>query len=164
MSVPPRVIAAVFSTIWNRWTTHRRFQRRNLTSSQCLLGCGGQAEDSIEHYVNCTIVRAVAARFLNLKSHQVNLHTFVFCNPAVTTPQDMTAAALLIYASYTAFNYQRCHVALRESDVYDAMVQWVREGARGHSNATKVLQGRWQQRMHTSEHSGVTRQVRRRLL
>ena len=34
---PPRVQAAAFSTIWNRWTTSRRFQATSVHS--CLLGC-----------------------------------------------------------------------------------------------------------------------------
>ena len=57
--VPPRVVAAVFNTILNRWATHRRFQEKSSVTNVCLLGCGGEAEDSIEHYTNRTFVRVL---------------------------------------------------------------------------------------------------------
>ncbi len=47
--VAPRVTAAYFSALWNRWTTARRFQQRHESHNICVLGCGGLAEDSIEH-------------------------------------------------------------------------------------------------------------------
>jgi hypothetical protein len=37
--VTPRVWSAVFSTIWNRWTTARRFQQRESSNNVCALGC-----------------------------------------------------------------------------------------------------------------------------
>ncbi len=40
--VAPRVAAAVWGMIWNRWCTAKRFQGH----TQCTLGCG-QGEDSI---------------------------------------------------------------------------------------------------------------------
>jgi len=49
--VPPRVLAAVVSTIWNRWTTARGFQKRFTPACCCLLGCPRRAEDPIEHYL-----------------------------------------------------------------------------------------------------------------
>ena len=74
--VPPRVISAVFGVIWNRWTTHRRFQKRQADSNVCQLGCPRTAEDSLEH------VREVGTRFLKLHPlQQINAHTFLMCNP-----------------------------------------------------------------------------------
>ena len=63
---PPRVIAAVFSTAWNRWCTERRFQRRNGPHNRCVLGCGGDAEDSIEHYSRCFAIRRFHQGFLRI--------------------------------------------------------------------------------------------------
>ena len=51
--LPPHVGNAAVSTIWNRWTTKRRFQG----AGRCLLGCGNQTGDSIEHYCRCVAVR-----------------------------------------------------------------------------------------------------------
>ena len=55
----PRVASAVFSTLWNRWCTERRMQRRQAANSMCRLGCG-RGEDSIEHYCRCPISRSFA--------------------------------------------------------------------------------------------------------
>ena len=60
--VPPRVSAAVFSTIWNRWITTRRFQQKVIA---CRFGCGFDQSDSIEHYCRCTVVQQCCRRFLN---------------------------------------------------------------------------------------------------
>ena len=40
----PRVRAAVFSTIWNRWCTRRRWQQRHKEENKCVLGCSPTAE------------------------------------------------------------------------------------------------------------------------
>jgi exonuclease III len=45
----PRVFAASFGAIWNRWATGRRRQHRG---RPCLLGCPS-GEDSLEHYCQC---------------------------------------------------------------------------------------------------------------
>ena len=87
--VPPRVQAAVFSTMWNRWTTARRFQNR----AKCLLGCAGCAQDSIEHYCRCPTVRAVCLRTLRLDPAVFcNLHTFVLVNPRISTMETLGGA------------------------------------------------------------------------
>ena len=66
--VSPRVQSACFSTIWNRWCTPRRFQKRDSGDNRCLLGCGGCAEDSIGHYARCRAVRRTADSYLALGS------------------------------------------------------------------------------------------------
>ena len=60
---PPRVSAAALSTLWNRWTTARRFQ----FFSPCCLGCSDTAADSIEHYAHCPLVRRAAETELRLQ-------------------------------------------------------------------------------------------------
>ena len=37
--VPPRVCAAVLSTLWNRWCTHARYQQKNAPTNICLFKC-----------------------------------------------------------------------------------------------------------------------------
>ena len=63
---PPRVCAAVFGTLWNRWCTCRRYQQRHSARNRCVLGCGGAAEDSIEHYCRCPVTRQAMERKLNM--------------------------------------------------------------------------------------------------
>jgi hypothetical protein len=142
--VTPRVVAACFSTLWNRWTTARRYQRRSHYSNVCQLGCGGGAEDSIEHYARCSQVRLVGGRQFRLRpDDQVSLHTFVLCNPHIETQQQLIAAALLVYATYRATNLFR-HSSIPTPEVaYDALVQFAREGARGHQLSARTFDEMW---------------------
>ena len=126
----PRVHAAVYGAIWNRWCTLRRFQQRG----HCRLCQLPHTEDSIEHYPFCTTIRRLATTRLRLNvSTQVNLHTFTFTNPFLRTQEELTRAALLIYATYRALNHQRLSdTPLDPEELHNAMCQWLVEGARGH--------------------------------
>jgi hypothetical protein len=139
--VPPRVQAAVFSTCWNRWITHKRFQ---VTRNQgCLLGCGRGA-DSIEHYCGCNKVQEVFRRKLNLDATTfANLHSFTMTNPHIKTSEQLTSLALGIYGVYTATNRLRAQGGIQERDAVDALTQAIRDGAKGHGKALKALQQRW---------------------
>jgi hypothetical protein len=142
--VPPRVFSAVISTIFNRWTTARRFQQRDAVANRCVLGCAEGAEDSIEHYCRCPFTKQLGARWLGLDpSAQVNLHTFTLCNPHIATCEELVTSALLIYALYRATNHYRHSRDLLQPDVYNALRQWTREGALKHSNAVKILDNVW---------------------
>ena len=141
--VPPRVSAAVFSTIWNRWTTTRRYQQRVIS---CRLGCGLEEGDSIEHYCRCPIVQECCRRALNLDPrHHASLHGFTLATPHINNRCTLTTQGLLIYAVYTTFN--RIHHSRKgnvaQNVAYDAIVQATREGARGHAGATKTLRERY---------------------
>ena len=135
--VSPRVHASVFGSIWNRWCTLRRFQFRG----RCRLCQSLHSEDSIEHYAFCSVVKELAARRLRLDTQRhVNLHTFTLTNPCLNTKQLLSRAALLIYATYRALNFQRrASTALHGEELYNAMCQWVVEGARGHAQTCQVL-------------------------
>ena len=85
-----------------------------------------------------------------------NLHTFVLVNPRIASTETLTTIALLIYGVYTASNRMRFHGSLPPGSAVEAIMQAVREGAKGHSNATKVLGGRWgggTSRVHTTSES-----------
>ena len=56
--VPPRLRAAMLSTIFNRWTTDRRMRSLRGGRRVCVLGCSCTADDSVEHYVHCAVGRA----------------------------------------------------------------------------------------------------------
>jgi len=138
--VPPRVQSAVFSALWNRWTTARRFQR----VGACLLGCGGEAQDSIEHYCRCRTVQAICGRRLRLDPcNSANLHTCLLVNPAIDTKETLVVVALLVYGVYSLTNNLRKRGGLTDATAFEALAQSVREGARGHVLATKILDGRW---------------------
>ena len=142
--VPPRVISAAFSTIWNRWVTHRRFQKRDEAGNRCVLGCSASAEDSIEHYCRCPRTTELASRVLRLPGAlHSNLYTFTLCNPHAKTIEDLTMQALLVYAVYSATNRFRNTGLPHPTIAYDALAQFAREGARGHSQASRTLDSRW---------------------
>ena len=139
--VTPRVHAAVFGAIWNRWCTLRRFQ----TTGPCRLCNRRHTEDSIEHFAFCSAVKEVASRRLRLNANRhVNIHTFTCTNPLLDTEELLTRAALLIYATYRALNHQRqAPVPLRGEELYHAMSQWIIEGARGHAKCCRSLNLTW---------------------
>jgi hypothetical protein len=140
----PRVWAAVFSTIWNRWCTARRYQQRQSNKNRCVLGCSDTAEDSIEHYSRCPCTRELAARLLHLDpTTQVNMHAFNLCSSSITTQEELVASSVMIYAVYRATNYYRNHPDIRPNDIYNALRQWAREAAFNDTNTTRVLRNRW---------------------
>ena len=141
---PPRVCAAVLSTLWNRWCTHRRYQRRHWSSNRCLLGCGHTAEDAIEHYFHCTVTQNTLQRQLNLPPQLfANLHSGLLCNANITTTDQLTSIALLTYALYNTINYLRHHPNTPSDQIPDMITQQLREGAKHHPHATTVLDNRW---------------------
>ena len=137
----PRVHAAVFGAVWNRWCTLKRFRHRG----RCRLCQKLHSEDSIEHYVFCSCVREVAARRLKLDTTiHVNIHTFMCANPRIDTKELLTRSTLLIYATYRALNHQRhATIPLQPEELLNAMSQWVIEGARGHAATCRVLASTW---------------------
>jgi hypothetical protein len=140
----PRIWAAVFSTIWNRWCTARRFQQRHAKHNICTLGCSNTAEDSIEHYCRCPYTKELAARYLRLDpTTQVNLHAFNLCCPSITTQEDLVASAVMIYALYRATNHFRHRPEQPANDVFNALRQWAREGAMNNSQTTRSLINQW---------------------
>ena len=142
--VPPRVCAAALSTQWNRWCTHCRFQRRQHASNRCLLGCGSRGEDSIEHYYRCPVTRDVLRTKLNLPDHLfANLHTAALCNANIRDTDTLAAVALLTYSLYTTTNRLRLLPPVQMNCARDMLAQNLREGAKRHTNATTVLDNRW---------------------
>ena len=143
----PRVQAAVLSTIFNRWTTARRFQQRGSSRNVCVFRCSPTAEDSLEHYARCRCVRELASRHLRLDpDRQVNMHCFNLCSPTVETQEDPVASAILIYATYRATNHLRQHAdqgCFQPGGTFRMLQQFAREGALNHRVSTGILDRRW---------------------
>ena len=79
--VPPRVVAAVWGTIWNRWHTHRRHGNRGEPTDVCQLGCGATEADDINHYRRCRIVRRAGSSVLNLREESLTPRAFFLVEP-----------------------------------------------------------------------------------
>ena len=143
-SVTPRVLAAVWSTLWNRWATARRFQRRHDATNRCLLGCAGDAEDSIEHYANCAAVRAVAARYLRLPHpERLGLQDFLLADAGLAEDAILVCTSILVYATFSAMNKFRHSGRTTFEVATDALVQFCKMATEGHSASAKVLDSRW---------------------
>ena len=94
----PRVSSAVFSTIFNRWTTTKRYQQK---VKECRFGCGFHDGDSIEHYCRCPVTRGVCRRLLNINpDHCASLHGFTLCSHTINNRDVLAMQALLIYGVY----------------------------------------------------------------
>ena len=143
--VPPRVHAAVLSTLWNRWVTARRYQRRSSVECRCLLGCPPQAEDSIEHYLRCPAVLDVGRRRLamNMNSQESLPYLLLATGPPALFSLDswLTRCALLVYAVYRTTNAARHSCPFVGEEARRALVEALYEGARGHGKATVVADG-----------------------
>ena len=140
--VPPRVCAAVWKTMWNGWTTARRFQQ----CKPCVFGCGSMCNaDSIEHYARCTITIDSARNFVGLRrSHYSTwLGDFVVLglNHGKVDGRTLTLRAIVVYAVMRATNLLRHHPAIGDNVATDMVQQFAKEAVRGHGKASAVLDG-----------------------
>jgi hypothetical protein len=72
-----------------------------------------------------------------------NFHTFVLCNTDIDDCDTLTCIALLIYAIYITTNHYRHNTNPPFHRACDALMQAIREGAKHHPNAARVLDCRW---------------------
>jgi hypothetical protein len=140
---PPRVAAAVFGTDWNRWCTFRRFQQRNNPLNTCKVGCGGEAEDSIEHYSRCKILRKLHKDELGLEADWL-LPLWLGLGgrngeEKMNSNLQHFSGALGAYAAYRTTNLARHSQGLTAAGAAQAFRQALLEGTAGHATATKML-------------------------
>jgi hypothetical protein len=141
--VPPRVIAAVFSTAWNRWCTARRFQHRNRACNHCRLGCGGGAEDSIEHYSRCRAVREFHATVLNLQDDWLLPFWLGTHNSQGNDADLLACGAIGAFAVYSVTNVARHGGSFSHAEAKHALGQAAKEATLGHGKALRILSSRW---------------------
>ena len=144
--VTPRVHAAVFSTLWNRWCTHRRFQQRHMSNNRCVFMCGGQAEDSFEHYCRCPLVHRVSRNVLHFSyPNEVALDMWLLNSYWLDVDDNFRRAALLVYGLYRAFNTIRNNNGISSAkQAVHCIIQLCRQGALGHNECMKVIDTCWQ--------------------
>ncbi len=134
--VAPRVAAATWGLLWNRWCTARRFQ----SSAPCVLGCG-KGQDSIEHYWFCPVVRETGRKMLRIdgeadlrKANMLGVAKFV-------NDEEHACWALLTYAVYMTTNANRKHGG--HTGKVQEMMQHVRQAVEGHKSSAACLRARW---------------------
>ena len=141
--VSPRVQTAVFNTLWNRWVTARRFQKRGHDCDRCLLGCNtASANDSIEHYLVCPVVLSFARTRLSMHLDSASSRMQLLL--AALPPNPRRAAqwwakcALLIYSIYRTTNTARHRTPLPPGEARRALQEALYEGAKHHPTATRL--------------------------
>ena len=149
--VPPRVSAAVLRTMFNGWTSDKRFQK----SSHCKLGCHGfMDEDCIEHYSICPTVVQFARSFLNLgvQNFTPGVGDFVTLGLNRGTLEDSTLAlkAILVYSVYRTSDMYRRKGAATQEDATQALQQFAKEAVRGHPRAQRALCCSYMQQRYNS--------------
>ena len=137
---PPRVGAAVLRTMFNGWTTARRFQR----SGPCLFRCNCfWHEDSIEHYAACPVTNEFGRRMLKLKASPAStpLSNLVVFGMNMASVDDLTILrrGIWVYAIYKTFCILSQAQADSSQEVLDTMGQCARDGVKGHATATWAL-------------------------
>ena len=138
--VPPRVRVAYFKTIWNGWTTTRRFNSLADQPNVCLFGCK-YGEDSVEHYSCCEVFWKCACAprptGLGIRQDLRSKLGFLLLHPEMTE-HERIRLAIGVYAMFRLVNHTRHNEA-------DASFQYLRyfsimckRGAEG-SQASKLL-------------------------
>ena len=123
--VPPRVSAAVFGTAWNRWVTARRFQNSNARVNVCVLGCGTDSNDSIEHYSRCKLLRRCHSEHLGLTADW--LLPIWLGSADQLSVEDRTKGALGVYISYRLTNLGRSTPGFSAREARDGFRKLVEE-------------------------------------
>jgi len=145
--VAPRVCAAVFRTIFNGWVTHRRFDKRQHQENRCMLGCVGEAEDSIEHYCRCPALQQVLCRRLRVSVPCGKGLSFWVLNEEYLSGADgelLTCSALINYGGYMATNHFRKRGRAPNTETaVNAINQFITQSALGHTPTGTFLDNRW---------------------
>ena len=140
--VPPRVCAAAFSTGWNRWCAARRWQRRDQPCNVCLLGCGGNAEDSVEHYARCQVVLKFHRHMLRIRNFPL-LEAWLGTQSGNVSDAELALGAIGAYATYVSTNKARHMGRISPNKALRALQQAAREAVSGHERAMTLLDNVW---------------------
>ena len=143
--IQPRVTAAVFGTAWNRWCTERRFQRRSSPCNFCKLGCGGAAEDSIEHYSRCKVLKECHATEFGIKSSWL-FPQWIGVHDDCKSDGGLVCGAVGAYASYRTTNAARHAGGMSAEAAKRAFHQAITEAVAGAPRTAKLLRVRAQER------------------
>ena len=141
--VPPRVGAACFGTIWNRWTTSRRFQQRQSASNTCVFGCSCSAEDSIEHYLHCRVIREFASSRLRLENLSPAALLLSSDDMRWNDGNALTRVAILVYCAFRATQTARNYSRINVSTAVQLLGQMLKEAVRDHEASARVLREVW---------------------
>ena len=145
-TAPPRVTAAVISTAWNRWCTARRFQARDSPANICQLGCGGDAEDSIEHYCRCSVITECHKAMLGIQPQWL-LPLWIGTHDKCKNEDVRIRGAVGAYAAYKTTNMARHMGGITSEAAKRAFHQAVSDATAGSATLTKFFK-----KLHARRH------------
>ena len=147
--VPPRVHAAVFTTMWNGWCTHRRFQNRRGAGNHCRFKCSLGSEDSLEHYCRCPVVLRVAKHMFHISyPAEMALDLWTLNSSWLDMSHDnLRGLALLVYGTYMSLNTIRHNGISDSTQAFQCIVQYCKLGCGGHSACITFLDTCWSRPM-----------------
>ena len=116
------MVASVWRTVWNGWCTKARTEQK---FANCVLGCGGEAADRIEHYALCKYVRWLSEAAFGM-SAAPSLARFLLLQHGMDQ-SEMVKMAVIVHAMYTVTNAYRKKVSHCESEIKDALSQVVKD-------------------------------------
>ena len=151
-TVPPRVWAAVWRSLWNGWATSRRTQGRHGLPG-CMFSCSPDAPDSVEHYAHCPRLHAVAGRLLGLprpETPAARLAAFLGLDARASKPAGHAVrVAIRLCAAYRTHCLCRHGQVRRGPAAEEALRQSCREAVRGSAAAAAAYDAavdwRWAQ-------------------
>ena len=110
--------------------------------------CGGDAEDSIEHYCRCPVALRVARHVMHIVyPAELALDIWILNSGWLDGDGVLIGISLLVYGCYMAFNTIR-RAGVSDSDqAYQCIVQHCRQGAMGNDKCVEYLDKRWQSPM-----------------
>ena len=136
--VRPRVLSAVWRTLWNAWCTQRRFQKEG----GCLFKCGGQARDCIEHYAFCPLYLRFRRTSLRL-SDITSLDDFLLLKHPSWPDDRLILEAIALFSVYTSHNMARTGSQLRGDAWVDCMDRSSYHAVQNHRRSTAALSTVW---------------------
>ena len=129
----PRVQAAVWGWIWNKWATDRRTKQNR--SSRCIL-CGREGtEDSGEHYCVCPLVAAVMRKRNLDPAKFMGRRAWGLASVTIRTEDELNTLGTVIYATNIISCRYRHNGRTNQTDdeeVIQALLQSKKEAVKGH--------------------------------
>ena len=137
----PRITAATWGFIWNRWSSGKRFQK----TRNCVICQHPESKDEADHYPYCTPMRAWAQKTLNIDPTELgNRHAWTLTLPALESNDKLVALGIWVYVTYRCLNHQREHGSpLQHEDLNRALNQWMKEAAKNTPGVATFLKQRW---------------------
>ena len=131
--VKPSVISSILHTHWNSWCTRRRFQQ----PGTCLFGCSLLAEDSLEHYSSCPLIRSFLST-LRLPAFN-SMDMFLLLDHRLWSDEKLIVLAIAVHCVYTAFNYVRVNRFLTPMELQDFLQRAAYHATNRHSRSASAL-------------------------